>query len=267
MTDLQAMLAIAVTAADRAADVIRTHAPAELTAKGDRDYASDVDFRVEREVRAFLANATPGVGFLGEEEGHTGTSGSLHWALDPIDGTVNFANALPLCAVSLALVDGDKPIAGVVHLPFLGNVYTAAAGQGAYRRGKPITVASPAKVHDAIVSIGDYAVGDEADSRNVPRLRLTQRLAGKALRVRMFGSAAIDLTWLAEGITGAMVMFSNKPWDTAAGVIIAKEAGAAVVDIDGTPHTMQSSATIAAAPSIVDEVLDIVQSAAASTTS
>jgi len=261
MTDLQALLATAVSAADRAADTIRTRLPVELTGKGDRDYASNVDYDVERDVRTFLAKVTPAIGFLGEEEGRTGADGELQWALDPIDGTVNFANALPLCAVSLALVDGDTPILGVIHLPFLGNLYTAIQGQGAYRRGQRIHVGSPASVHDSIVSIGDYAVGEGADRRNIPRLALTEQLAGKALRVRMFGSAAIDLAWLAEGITGAMVMFSNKPWDTAAGVIIAREAGASVVDVDGSPHTMRSSATIAAAPTILDEVLAMVQEA------
>lgn len=262
MTDLQALLATAVSAADRAADMIRRTLPLELTAKGDRDYASDVDFDVERAVRSYLAKATPEIGFLGEEEGRTGADGQLQWALDPIDGTVNFANALPLCAVSLALIDGDVPLLGVVHLPFLGNLYTAVQGQGAYRRGQRIHVSSPARVHDAIVSIGDYAVGEGADQRNAPRLALTEQLAGKALRVRMFGSAAIDLAWLAEGFTGATVMLSNKPWDTAAGVIIAKEAGASIVDIDGSPHNMRSGATIGAAPSILDEILAMVQEAA-----
>jgi myo-inositol-1(or 4)-monophosphatase len=77
----------------------------------------------------------------------------------------------------------------------------------------------------------------------------------------MLGSAAIDLAWVAEGLTGATIILGNKPWDTAAGVIIAKEAGATVVDIDGSPHTTRSKCTIAAAPSVAHEVLDLVRKA------
>jgi myo-inositol-1(or 4)-monophosphatase len=72
-------------------------------------------------VRAHLADATPGVGFVGKEEGRASADGSLWWTLDPVDGTVNFAHDVPLCGVSLALVDGDRPVLGVIDLPFLGN--------------------------------------------------------------------------------------------------------------------------------------------------
>lgn len=264
MTSLANLLSIAVTAVDKASDLVRTQAPDQLTAKGDRDYASNVDFTVERALRQYLAQASPEVAFLGEEEGLTGREDGRRWALDPIDGTVNFANSLPLCAVSLALIEDDLPILGVIQLPFLGGLYTAVKGEGAYRGRQRIAVAKPQAVRESIVSIGDYAVGEEADSRNVPRLALTRLLAGSALRVRMFGSAAIDLAWLAQGITGAAVMLSNKPWDTAAGVIIAREAGAQVVDLDGSQHDMSSSATIAAAPTVVEEILNIVQRASSS---
>ena len=88
------LLAVAVAAVDKASDLVRTKAPGTLTAKGDRDYASEVDFEVERTVREFLKASTPDVDFLGEEEGLTGVGHGRKWALDPIDGTVNFANTL-----------------------------------------------------------------------------------------------------------------------------------------------------------------------------
>jgi myo-inositol-1(or 4)-monophosphatase len=236
--------------------------PEQLTAKGDRDYASNVDYEIERDLRAFLEEATPEVGFLGEEEGLT-RNGYRHWALDPIDGTVNFANALPLCAVSLALIEDDRPILGVIQLPLLGHLYTAVEGQGAYRDQRRLSVAAPTRLREAIVSIGDYAVGVGADAKNADRLAVTEALAGEVLRIRMFGSAAIDLAWVAEGFTGAAVILGNKPWDTAAGTIIAREAGARVMDIDGTEHTTGSTATIAVAPSIADELLALARKAIA----
>ncbi|MFE8941128.1 inositol monophosphatase family protein [Streptomyces sp. NPDC007872] len=103
---------------------------------------------------------------------------------------------------------------------------------------------------EAIVGLGDYAVGEQAAKRNEQRFVLTQLLAAKVLRVRMLGSAAIDLAWVASGHLDACVALSNHLWDVAAGVAIAREAGAAVIDIDGTPHTPSSRATIAVTPGL-----------------
>lgn len=107
----------------------------------------------------------------------------------------------------------------------------------------------------AIISIGDYAVGEGADDRNRPRLALTAALAANVERVRMFGSAALDLAWVAEGRTDGCVMLSNKPWDTAAGVVIARESGATVTDTDGSAHTAGSRHTVAAAPGLSARLL------------
>jgi myo-inositol-1(or 4)-monophosphatase len=87
---------------------------------------------------------------------------------------------------------------------------------------------------------------------------VTAELARQVLRVRMLGSAAIDLAWLAEGKTDACILLSNKPWDTAAGVIIAAEAGAQVVDLDGSMHIMRSKAAIAAVPSLITEIVSLI---------
>ncbi len=255
------LLEVATQATSLAADLVRTGLPGKLTAKGDRDYASEVDYTVEREVRAFLRKETPAIEFLGEEEGFSGQESEMVWALDPIDGTVNFAHAIPLCAVSLALITNKRPVLGVIDLPFFGSRYSAAQGQGAYRDGRRIHVSAATRLHDGVVSIGDYAVGDDAAGKNAGRLALTNSLAGAVLRVRMFGSAAIDLVWLAEGKTDVAITLSNKPWDIAAGSIIAREAGAKVVDIDGSDHTSDSKATIAATPNLLDEVLTLVRDA------
>jgi myo-inositol-1(or 4)-monophosphatase len=262
MTSPQELLPTAVQATTIARELIRTRQPGALTTKGDRDYASDADYAAERAVRAFLAQATPSIGFLGEEEGASGNTGDLQWALDPIDGTVNFAREIPLCAVSLALLRGTRPVLGVIDLPFLGDQYTALEGRGAYCGGHRLQVSSVSTLHDAVVSIGDYAVGEAAEHKNAARLAVTNELARTALRVRMFGSAAIDLAWLAAGKTHATITLSNKPWDMAAGVLLAREAGATVVDLDGTEHSTQSQATIATIPALLRTVLELVHAAA-----
>jgi myo-inositol-1(or 4)-monophosphatase len=254
LIDSSILLPVALEAADLAVDLIRNQAPGALTAKGDRDYASEVDYAVEQKIRAFLRERTPDVGFLGEEEGFTDGGQDQWWALDPIDGTVNFAHDIPLCGVSLGLVRDKQPILGVIDLPFLGARYTAVQGQGAYRDGRRVAVRNVTRLADAVVTIGDYAVGAGAHELNRRQLELTEHLAERALRVRMLGSAAIDLAWLADAKTDATVMFWNHPWDVAAGVVLAREAGAEVIDLGGTDYSTEAVATIAAAPALVAEV-------------
>lgn len=251
------LLPVAVEAVDRASTMLRERSPGQVTIKGDRDPATEVDYAIERSVRQFLADRVPAVGFLGEEDGRFGDSTSgLMWALDPIDGTVNYIQGLPLCGVSLGLVLHETPVLGVIDLPFLGCRYTAVDGGGAYRDRERIR-ARGERLADAVVAIGDYAVGAGAPAKNAERLAITSSLAGVVQRVRMFGSAAVDLAWVAEGRIGASVMLANKPWDTAAGVLLAREAGAVVIDRAGCPHSLRSDSTIAVAPGLHDELVQV----------
>ncbi|HEX6968127.1 MAG TPA: inositol monophosphatase, partial [Micromonosporaceae bacterium] len=153
MTKYQDLLPVAVEAIEHAHHLIRSHAPGILTVKGDRDLASEVDYLIEREVRSFLHERTPGIGFLSEEEGATGP-GDLHWALDPVDGTVNYVHGIPLCAVSLGLVRKGRPVIGVIDLPFLGARYTAVEGAGAYVSGRQIKTSTTQNLNEAVVAIG-----------------------------------------------------------------------------------------------------------------
>ncbi|HEX8346247.1 MAG TPA: inositol monophosphatase family protein [Actinoplanes sp.] len=264
MTDYADLLPIAHEAVDLASSIMRTMQPGVLTAKGDRDMASEVDYAVEEQVRAFLSERTPDIGFLGEEAGASGDTGRLMWALDPVDGTVNFVHGSPLCAVSLGLITQNRSVLGVIDLPFLGDRYSAAEGAGANVGGLPLRASRVMEIHEAVVAIGDYAVGAEAEKKNARRFAMTQRLVARVQRVRMHGSAAIDLAWLAAGKVDAVVMLSNKPWDTSAGVIIAREAGALIVDRDGTPHTSEARATIAATPCLLPTILGLISGGSAS---
>ncbi|GAA1696925.1 inositol monophosphatase family protein [Nonomuraea maheshkhaliensis] len=203
----------------------------------------------------------PEIGFLGEEEGVSHLGDGLVWALDPVDGTADFLHGIPLCGVSLGLIDKDTTALGVIDLPFLNLRYPAAEGAGATANGSAIQVSDARELQTAIVAIGDYAVGENADERNRPRLALTQELAARVQRIRMFGSAAIDLVWVADGKIDANIMLSNNPWDTAAGVVIAREAGATVVDLDGSPHSMKAHATIAASPKLVANLVELIAEA------
>jgi myo-inositol-1(or 4)-monophosphatase len=261
--DQRHYLAIARGAVTDAAELIRTHTPGKLREKGDRDPASDVDLAVERSVRDFLHNKTPEVEFLGEEGGGQPTGHGLLWMLDPIDGTVNFLHGLPLCAVSLSLLAENTVVAAVIHLPFNGSQYTALLGQGAFADDRRLHVSQTSAIADALISIDQYAFGEDAERKNRWRLRLTERLAHDAQRVRMLGSSAIDLAWTAEGRLDACIQFGNKPWDTSAGVLIAREAGARVLDHDGSEHSQHSRSTIAVTPALEVDLMAAVQAALA----
>lgn len=256
---LVALLPVATAAVDLAADLVRNGRPGALTAKGERDMASEVDFAVERAVREYLRRRTPRIGFVGEEEGALDPDAELVWVLDPVDGTVNFVHGLPLVAVSLGLLRGGRPVLGVIDLPLLGQRYWAVEGAGAYADGKRISANRPARLDEALVAIGDYAVGSGAAGRNRERLAMTAALVSRAQRVRMLGTAAVDLAWLASGRLDALVMFSNNPWDVTAGVVLAREAGARTVDRDGSEHSLAATATIAAAPPVLEEILTLVR--------
>lgn len=261
--DLDDLTRIAEQAVGLGYDIVKNTTPADIRLKGDRDIVTDVDLTVEQEVREFLARMTPGIAFLGEEGESAATinNDTDVWTLDPVDGTSNFSHGLPLCAVSLAMVRRGEPIVAAVVAPFLDLRYVAAKGKGAFGNNVQLQASNVTSLTESIVSIGDYAVGAEASAKNAIRLRLTTLLAERVERVRMFGSAALDLAWVAEGRTDATVILGNKPWDTAAGVLLAREAGALVVDATGATHDFTSTETIATTPALTDSLLSLVRDA------
>ncbi|MGZ5341606.1 MAG: inositol monophosphatase family protein [Solirubrobacterales bacterium] len=230
--------------------------------KGDRDYATEVDLRIEETIRAALSEAAPGISFLGEEEGggDVATADAL-WVLDPIDGTVNFANGSPLCAISLALVERGEPTLGVIDLPLLGERYLAWRGGGAHLHGERIGVVEKPGLEEAMVGFADFAVGSEARLENRIHAELMDRLIGRCLRVRVHGSESLDLAWLAAGRLDVTVMLSNLPWDVTAGVLIAREAGAGAFDYDGSSWSPHAAFTICCTPGLAGELMPIVQEA------
>jgi myo-inositol-1(or 4)-monophosphatase len=257
LTRFGMLMPVASRAMDVAAGIIRDRLPAVVSAKGDRDMVSDIDVQIERAVRGFLHDQTPDIGFMGEEEGGADEH-ELQWVLDPIDGTANFVKGIPLYAISLALVRQDEPVIGIIDVPSDGSRYTAVVGSGAYRGGTRIQVRPTSRLSEATVTIGDYAVGEQSAAKNQHRLAVTDELAKNALRIRMLGSAAIDLAWLAHGLTDAAIIFGGKPWDIAAGIILVREAGGAVTDGRGSRHNFGATSTVATSSQLLSQVLDLI---------
>lgn len=238
----------------------RTHIGA-LIAKGDRDFATDVDMHIEAAVRDSLAAVSPDIPLLGEESGGDWADDRARWVLDPIDGTINFSKDSPLCSISLSLVVDGQPVLGIVDTPLLGERFVARQGSGAYLNGARIAVSEVDDLHEAMVGLADFKVGVGSEEENRVHLALLGRLARRCLRVRMHGSAALDLAWLAAGRLHATAMLSNLPWDVTAGLLLVREAGGAVYDYDGSRHDEASRYTIASDPSLVEPVTRIVQEA------
>ncbi|MFC6092040.1 inositol monophosphatase family protein [Saccharothrix lopnurensis] len=250
---------IAQKAVAIANDLIRTSRPQIITEKSDRDTYTDIDLTIERSIRTFLAEATPELSFYGEEESYNEESllDGATWVLDPVDGTSNYVHGIPLCAVSLALVIDGKCELASISLPFTNLHYRAIKGEGAYVNNHKIQVSDTRSLRSAIISIGDYATGAESEEKNRSRIAITAALADSAERVRMFGSAAHDFTWTAEGRIDATVILSNKVWDVASGALIASEAGAVLLDKNGQPYSNASKSVVAVTPGIASELMGL----------
>jgi myo-inositol-1(or 4)-monophosphatase len=258
MSDLMPLLRTGRAVVEQAVTTLRSAEPGRVTAKGDRDLVSDLDLAIERSARQHLRRATPQFGFLGEEDGQDGPA-NYTWIMDPIDGTANFLRGLPLYGIALALVREGWPVIGIIALPELNRTCWAAEGAGAWRDGRRIAAATTTTLNQAVVTVGEYVPGDRAATVNPLMHSLHRMLADRAQRVRILGSAAATLAFVADGSVDASITIGNQPWDMAAGVIIAREAGAHVVDVDGVEYRCDSTATLAAAPGIRDELLDAIR--------
>src|SRR6185437_16225472 len=211
--DLHAVVAEVVAIAERAGRLQVQRRPS-LVVKGTKahvnDLVSDVDLASEQLIGDALTALWPDDGILGEEGHDTAGTSGRRWVVDPLDGTRNYVTATGPWSVSIALYDGDRPVAAVVHDPAAGETFTAVAGAGAQLGGAPIEV-SGAALAEAVVGL----------SFN-PSPATKDQVAGMIGRML----PALDLAYLAAGRLDAAVLVDTKPWDVAAGLLIAVEAGA-----------------------------------------
>ena len=217
--------AIAIEAAAQGAAIIRA-AAGELgsirTKSSPTDPVTALDLAVEQAIREHLALRTPGASFLGEEEGDRHGDSALGWILDPIDGTVNLAYDVPVIAVSLAATLDGELVAGAVVDVWHDEVFGAARGTGARKDGSTIGPSTVDQLAGALVATGfSYS----ADGRTAEAEAFARALPA-ARDIRCFGSSALHLCWVACGRIDAYYQRNLKPWDYAAGALIAAESGA-----------------------------------------
>ncbi|MDQ3388697.1 MAG: inositol monophosphatase [Gemmatimonadota bacterium] len=221
-------LATARAAAAEAAALLRGRAgAADVREKGVRDLVTAVDEAAERAILARITRDFPEDGLVAEESaGAAMVTEGRRWIIDPLDGTVNYVHGHPFSCVSIAFVDEDGPAAAVVHAPFLGEVYHAARGGGAFLNGSAIHVTATRDPARALLATGFPFKAGKGEPENYMQLVTEALLATHG--VRRAGSAALDLAYVASGRVDGFFELGLKPWDVAAGLLLVTEAGGRV---------------------------------------
>ena len=210
--------------------------------EGINNLVTEADHAAEKAIIEVIQNQFPDHFILSEETGEIKSNSEFKWIIDPIDGTVNFANGIPLCCVSIGLEKEGKMILGSVYNPFMNELYFAQKGLGAYLNDKKIRVSNKDTVIKSCLVTGfPYTY---LDTPNGP-LQVFEKLIRQGIPVRRLGSAAIDLCWVAAARFDGFYEHKLQAWDSAAGFLIVEEAGGKVTDLQGNPYTPYNPGIIA----------------------
>jgi len=205
------------------------------------------------------------MGFAGSEDSEKGTPAAKNtspgesryqWVLDPLDGTVNYTHGSPQYAISAGLMEQDQCVAGAILHPATGDLYTAIAGKGAFKNGKPIHVSSRDPLSQCLVVTGFPYSRQEFLETLLTGIKLTLQ---NARGLRRTGACCVDLTYLAEGIFDAHYEFFLKPWDTAAATCIVREAGGSVTNLAGDEYVPGMTLLLASNGSIQNELREVLK--------
>ncbi len=203
----------------------------QVSLKGPGDYVSQADRKAEDIIYTELAKARPGYGFLMEERGEVpGEDGQHRWLVDPLDGTTNFLHGIPIFAISIALERQGQLVAGVIYNPAMDELFTAERGGGAFCNDRRLRVAGRGKLVDTVIGTGIPHLGRPHHGKYLVQLR---NVMGEVSGVRRMGCVALDLAWLAAGRMDGFWEMGLSPWDLGAGILMIREAGGFVSDLDG----------------------------------
>ena len=227
--------------------------------KGATDLVTEYDRLSEELILAVLKARFPDHAVLAEESGASGggaASDGYRWVVDPLDGTTNYAHGLPFFAVSIALTLDDRPVLGVVYDPSRDEMFAAEDGKGAALNGSPIHVSAESSLREALLSTGFTYDLEHARRPNF------KELTGFALRaqgIRRTGSAALDCAWVGTGRLDGYWEFGIKPWDVAAGALIAREAGGVATDADGAQDFLATGSILISNGHLHDQMLALLR--------
>jgi myo-inositol-1(or 4)-monophosphatase len=258
-----ALINVMVAAARKAARGLRRDfgevEKLQVSLKGPANFVSAADHRAEETLRAELAKARPGYGFLGEEGGRQEGSDKTHcWIVDPLDGTTNFLHGIPHFAISIALERDGTIVAGIVYNPINEELFVAERGKGAFVNDQRLRVAARKRLSEAVIACGlpHLGRGDLAQFRQEFAV-VQEKVAG----IRRFGAAALDLAWIAAGRIDAYWERNLSPWDMAAGLLLVREAGGFASDLDGGDEFFAKREILAGNEAMQREILALIRQA------
>ncbi len=227
----------------------------QVSRKGPGDFVSQADHRAEQIIFSELSHARPGYGFVMEERGIVEGEDQQHrWLVDPLDGTTNFLHGMPIFSVSIALERQGELAAGVIYNPVMDELYTAERGGGAFLNDRRMRVAARRDLVDTVIATGIPHLGRGNHARALLELR---NVMGQSAGIRRFGSAAIDLAWVAAGRVDGFWEAGLSSWDVAAGMLMVREAGGFVTDRAGGPDVFGSKTIVAGGEQVHRSLLKV----------
>jgi myo-inositol-1(or 4)-monophosphatase len=253
-------LEVAVEAAREAGQILLAEfdRPVRISYKGEVDLVTQADQRSEEAIVARLRSRFPQHAIVAEEGGGQETDSRFRWFVDPLDGTTNFAHGYPCFAVSIGLEEAGELLVGAIYQPVSQELFTAVKGEGAYLNHRRIKVSEVDRLATSLLATG-FPSAKRAHSPNIQYYwDFTLRSHG----VRRDGSAALDLAAVACGRFDGFWEFGLHPWDTAAGVLLVREAGGMATTFSGQPYRPGDYETLASNSRIHDEMRQVASSIA-----
>lgn len=219
----------------------------QVSRKGPADFVSTADTKAERIVREHLRKARPDFGLLMEESGVSeGKDRSHRWIVDPLDGTTNFLHGLPHFCVSVGLERDGEVIAGVIYEPLRDELFWTEKNNGAFLNNRRLRVSGRSRLPDAVLATGVPFLGIVDAELQAKFLRQMDAVMGRIAGIRRFGSAALDLAYVAAGRYDGYWENGLKPWDVAAGLLLVRESGGFVTEIGGRRYELGAPDILAA---------------------
>ncbi len=231
----------------------------QVSRKGPADFVSAADNQAEQTIREVLTQARPDWGYVMEEIGEKkGENPRFRWIVDPLDGTTNFLHGVPHFAISIAVEDNGEIVAGLVYQPLTDESFWAEKGKGAWLQDRRLRVSARRDLSDSLLATGIPFMGhgDHAQFQ-----RIFQAVAPEVAGIRRFGSAALDLAWVAAGRYDGFWESGLQIWDVAAGILLVREAGGFVSDFRGGERVIDRGEIIAASDAIHSRLHRLIGSA------
>lgn len=228
----------------------------QIDYKGEIDLVTEADRLSEAVLTAGIRRACPDHGILAEESAELDSRSEYRWIIDPLDGTTNYAHGYPMFCVSVALERNGEVVLGVVYHPLLDETFVAQAGKGAYLNGERFAVSATSDLSRSLLATGfPYDLRTNRDNN----MNYFIAMATRAQAVRRGGSAALELAYTAAGRFDGFWELRLKPWDTAAGCLMVREAGGIVTELNGEAHCLDSPNVLASNGIIHQEMLCVLK--------